>query len=149
MVALLVTYFLIAKAEIIITPTIKTSQTNFEVIISQKSNELRGTLMSKEVTVSDKFPVSNTDEEKVGKASGEIKIINEHTTDQTLIATTRFLTPDNFSSEPFTAILCKNSNSSILAEITNCEMSLVNSAILYICGECILIISSSFFILPP
>lgn len=93
----LVTYFLIAKAEIIITPTTKANQSSFEILVAADQNsELSGQLVSSIVSLSDRFQVTNPDQEKIGTASGEIKIINNHTVDQTLVATTRFLTPDNF-----------------------------------------------------
>ncbi len=91
-----------SKAEIYITPAIKSNTISFQAIVSEdaiKNNELpaiKGKVWESDLKGSKKFQVQNTNIEKVGKSKGEIIIINNNTRSQTLVRTTRFLTPDNF-----------------------------------------------------
>ncbi len=91
-----------SRAEIYITPAIKSNTISFRVIVSEntiKNNELpviKGKIWESNLEGNKQFQVQNTNIEKVGKSKGEIIIINNNTRNQTLVRTTRFLTPDNF-----------------------------------------------------
>jgi hypothetical protein len=100
LVILLIGYFFTGEAEITIYPTIKSVSTDFDIIgaentTSLDSNQIVVDIFSEQINSSQTYTLSETNEERFGRATGEINIINNNSSDQTLVERTRFLTPDN------------------------------------------------------
>ncbi len=97
----IIAFIYTAKAEIYITPKIKQTTISFDVFISDEETDdqtiptVKGEIWKSTKEKEKIFQVQNTDIEKTGRAKGEINIINNNTRSQTLVKTTRFLTPDN------------------------------------------------------
>ena len=67
---------------------------NVEIGSSDQQNSIDGFVTSTYIVVSDRFSPTGNREEP-GLATGNITIYNDGSLDQPLVATTRFLTPDN------------------------------------------------------
>jgi len=98
--ALIISYFSLARATIYITPKKQPIATSVEIEILPSvsstlngSNILPGQIKITEEKISDQFPASGQREKKV-KARGTVTIINNYSRPQTLIATTRLLSPE-------------------------------------------------------
>ncbi len=91
----IIVYFSLAKATLVLTLSQEPKTLTFDLSVSPTSTEsdLMGRIISKELNVSQNFTVENYTEEP-GLAQGKIKIINNHAEDQTLVKTTRFLSPE-------------------------------------------------------
>ncbi len=89
-----IVYFSFAKATIVLTLSQKPKTLSFDLTVSPTStqSDLRGRIVSKEIEVSKEFFVQNFTEQP-GIATGKIRIINNHTRNQPLVKTTRFLSP--------------------------------------------------------
>lgn len=87
-------YFSFAKATIILTVDEEPKTLAFDLTVSATTTdtELTGMLIEKELELSQNFEVSNFKEEQ-GTSMGEIKIINNSSRNQTLVKTTRLLSP--------------------------------------------------------
>lgn len=98
-VLLSIAYFFVGKAEITITPAVKPVSTTFTVTVAEDTqpNEetLPGIIFSEDISEEKTFPVSDFNQEEIGQATGQITIVNDNSSSQTLVAETRFLTPDN------------------------------------------------------
>jgi hypothetical protein len=97
----IIAYFSLSKAIIYITPELTEVNNESEVQILPavtstltSSNILPGIVTSTEITLTQTFTPSVT-ELKEAKASGQVKIINNYSRSQTLVATTRLLAPNN------------------------------------------------------
>lgn len=92
-----IVYFSFAKATIILTvdnePRTISMDLSFVTLDSEEVGDLSGEILSQEVEVSQDFSVQNFTE-KPGRAGGKIKIINNRSTSQTLVKTTRLLSPE-------------------------------------------------------
>lgn len=90
-------YFSIARATITVAPNVQTLPFTATVAIAKEpasgASALPGSVFAEEATVQDTFPASVVREED-GKATGAVHIVNTSGNAQTLIATTRFLTPE-------------------------------------------------------
>ena len=95
LLVIVISYFSLSKAVItLITKDLARAQT-FTATVPLSvtpSAELAGTYLEKDLDIAKTFSVQNFQTEP-GKTSGLIKIVNKHTKNQTLIATTRFLSP--------------------------------------------------------
>ncbi len=98
--ALIISYFSLARATIYITPQKQPITTTVEIEILPSvsstlsgSNILPGQIKVSEEEISDQFSASGEREKKV-KARGIVTIINNYSRPQTLIATTRLLSPE-------------------------------------------------------
>ncbi|MDO8581884.1 MAG: hypothetical protein Q7S16_03340 [bacterium] len=93
----LIVYFSITRATIVITPRIQTFPLTSALSVVREptagSTALPGKVFQREVTKKDTFTTSVLKEEDA-KASGKVSIVNTTGSAQTLIATTRFLTPE-------------------------------------------------------
>ncbi len=93
----LIVYFSITRATIVITPRIQTFPLTSALSIVREplagSPALPGKVFQREVTKKDTFTASVLKEEDA-KASGKVSIVNTTGSAQTLIATTRFLTAE-------------------------------------------------------
>lgn len=88
-------YFSFAKATITLNLGNEAKTQEFDLTVATSTDaDLMGKVIDKEIEISQKFEVSKF-EEKPGLATGKIKIINNHTANQQLIKTTRFLSTDN------------------------------------------------------
>ncbi len=89
-----IVYFSFAKAIIILTVDEEPKTLSFDLTVSATSTDtdLNAELISKEIELNQNFEVQNFKQEP-DLAVGQIKIINKHTQNQTLIKTTRFLSP--------------------------------------------------------
>ncbi len=88
----LVLYYSLARA--VITLEIKPDNTVMETQLTAGTNGITSVIKQIELTQEKNFPASPSDELE-DKASGMVNIINNSNADQTLIATTRLLSPDN------------------------------------------------------
>ncbi len=98
--ALIISYFSLARATIYITPQKQPIATTVEIEVLPNvsstlsgSNILPGQIKVSEEEISDQFSASGVREKKV-KARGTVTIINNYSRPQTLIATTRLLSPE-------------------------------------------------------
>ncbi len=98
--ALIIGYFSLARATIYITPKKQPISTTVEIEVLPSvsstlkgSNILPGQIKVSEEEISDQFSASGEREKKV-KARGMVTIINNYSRPQTLIATTRLLSPE-------------------------------------------------------
>lgn len=93
----MILYFSITRATIVITPRVQTFPFTSVLSVTREplagSTALLGKVFAREVTKKDTFSTSVLNEEDV-KASGKVSIVNTTGNAQTLIATTRFLTPE-------------------------------------------------------
>ncbi len=97
---LIISYFALAKATIYLSPKKQPISTQVEIEILPSisstltgSNILPGKVLVKNKTIGDQFSASGMREKKV-KAKGIVTIINNYSRPQTLIATTRLLSPE-------------------------------------------------------
>ncbi len=97
---LIVGYFALAKATIYLSPKKQPISTQVEIEVLPSisstltgSNILPGEVIVKKETVSDQFSSSGMREKQV-KAKGIVTIVNNYSRPQTLIATTRLLSPE-------------------------------------------------------
>lgn len=90
-----IVYFSFAKATVILdlSNQSKTQTLNLTVATNDTNTDLEGEFLNEELEISQNFQVQNFSEEP-GVATGEIKIINNSSHNQTLISTTRFLSPE-------------------------------------------------------
>ena len=100
LIIFLIGYFFTGQAEIIVYPTIKTVSVTFDLVGTKDTagldaNQISADLFTQNLSHSQTYQISETNEEQLGRSSGEIKITNNNTKDQTLVTKTRFLTPDN------------------------------------------------------
>lgn len=90
-------YFSIARATIVVTPRVQTFPVTAALTIAREpvagGNAVLGSVFTKEVKQEGTFPTSVVREEDA-KASGKVQITNTTGSAQTLVATTRFLTPE-------------------------------------------------------
>ncbi len=99
-IALVSAYVLIGSATIKVYPTTKTIKNKIDVIVGNTGGSdlpqiLDGEIWNDTISMTKTFTVEKEYQEIEGKASGEIVIFNNNSKPQTLVATTRFLTPDN------------------------------------------------------
>ncbi|MFH1838490.1 MAG: hypothetical protein ABH808_03290 [Candidatus Kuenenbacteria bacterium] len=97
---LVIVYFSLSKAEIIITPVFKKVETNFTILAketfdSQDSNAISANFSETIEQEQDIFPVKETDQEIKTNIVGKATIFNLTSIDRRLVATTRLLSPDN------------------------------------------------------
>ncbi len=87
-------YFSFAKATITLTVDEEPKTLSLDLTVSATSTntDLNEQLVEQELEITQNFEVNNFKEEK-GIATGEIKIINNSNNNQTLVKTTRFLSP--------------------------------------------------------
>lgn len=95
----IVVYFLSASAAIVITPEVKpvTLKLDFTLVDSESkadTNHIVGTTWNSKLTKEGSFNVEKFTEEEPGKASGEVLITNNRSTEQTLVQETRLLTSE-------------------------------------------------------
>lgn len=99
LVLLLIAYFFIGSANIIIIPSIKPVSATFDILVKENAeaedSTIEGSVFSKEIDQQSTFDVSDFSREEEGIAKGEIRIVNNNSSAQTLVATTRFITPEN------------------------------------------------------
>jgi len=92
-----IVYFSFAKATILLTvdnePRTQSFDISLSTLDSEQTADLTGELITSELEISQDFNVSNYKEEP-GVATGQIKIVNESSRNQTLIRTTRFLSSE-------------------------------------------------------
>ncbi|MDD5289642.1 MAG: hypothetical protein PHT40_00395 [Patescibacteria group bacterium] len=92
-----ISYFSLSKAVITLIPKDAAREKTFTATVplaSAATAELSGTYIEKDLNITKTFDVQNFKTEE-GKSGGAVKIINKNTKNQTLIATTRFLSPNN------------------------------------------------------
>ncbi|MDZ4230066.1 MAG: hypothetical protein U1C53_02915, partial [Candidatus Veblenbacteria bacterium] len=93
-VVLLVLYYSLAHATVTleVSPDSMVMDTTIELKQYSEAGEVTGTIIETEVTQSKTFPASPSGELEE-RAAGTVTIVSTHTTPQTLIATTRLLSP--------------------------------------------------------
>lgn len=92
-----ISYFSLSKAVITLIPKDAARAETFTAMVplsATPTTELSGTYIEKDLNITKTFDVQNFKTE-TGKSGGAVKIINKNTKNQTLIATTRFLSPNN------------------------------------------------------
>ncbi len=97
-------YFALSQATVYLTPNYQEQRVGFAVQVANKANlnlkeqptldKLPGEILETSVEESKTYPAENYTEEST-KAEGQVTIINNYSRNQTLIATTRLLSPDN------------------------------------------------------
>lgn len=91
----LIIYFSYKKAEISVWPNHELVKTEFMVDVKPnpaKENELRGRILQTTLKETSVFETESYIEEPLEEVTAKIKIINNHSANQQLVATTRFLT---------------------------------------------------------
>lgn len=90
-----VVYFSLAKAMITLTLGEENKPLTIDLVVAATSTPgaLAGQIISEQITVSNNFTVANFTESP-GQAEGKVKIINQSNHAQTLIKTTRLLSPE-------------------------------------------------------
>lgn len=96
---LIVLYFLVAKASITITPEVKPTTLDLTFNLVDRPDQtdtthIVGSTWSRSTTKEQRFSVEHFTNEEEGKASGEVTITNNRSTEQTLVEETRLLTTD-------------------------------------------------------
>jgi hypothetical protein len=93
-----ISYFSLSRAVIVLVPKETEKSKNFLAQVplnaTSTATELNGNYGEKNLDIVKSFEVKNFKTEP-GKARGNVTIINKHSKDQTLVATTRFLSPNN------------------------------------------------------
>lgn len=97
---LLIVYYFFGRVTITVTPNIKAVTTTFEISVKTEVDATDGSMMPGDIftnsqSTSQLFSVAEMTEEIPGRAKGKISIINNNSSDQILVETTRFLTPEN------------------------------------------------------
>lgn len=112
-----IVYFSFAKATIILTVDEAPKTLTFDLTVSATSTDtdLNGQMLEQELELKQDFEVSNFKEE-YGTATGEIKIINNSSHNQTLVKTTRFLSPTEILFHLSNTVIVP-ANKEIIAEV--------------------------------
>ena len=123
--AIIVVYFSLSKAEIAIVPSkmLETKEFSIKIPISNSTSTsalLTAQTATQELELVESFEVENFRTEN-GRANGKITITNKNTSPQVLIATTRFLNPDGMLFRLKNQVVVP-ANSEVLAEIQADEL---------------------------
>lgn len=91
----IIVYFSFSKATILLNVDNEPKTFSFDLTVSPTSTEgdLVGEIMTDKLEVSQKFDVKNFNEQPA-VATGKIRVVNQHTQNQPLVRTTRFLSPE-------------------------------------------------------